>query len=101
MAYPKTTSFNLPLEELSDPCSLIRTQLEEQLNQDAKPLFGSMHTAMEKTTLGERFAHVGIPDFEYARTDLQAFYEHMGSLPIIQEDGMMPAWWDEVQPTPV
>ena len=39
-----------------------------------------MRTVIDETTLGDGFAHSGIPDFEYARTDLQVCFEYMDSL---------------------
>ena len=39
-----------------------------------------MRTVIDETTLGDGFAHSGIPDFEYARTDLRVCFEYMDSL---------------------
>jgi hypothetical protein len=89
----------------------------EQQKQDAEPFFASINAALDETmasagatrspdrfydaitTLGDRFAHLGIPDFEYPRTDLPASFSHIGSLPTVglQEEWTLPAWWDEVR----
>jgi hypothetical protein len=41
---------------------------------------------------------LGIPDYEYPRTDLPSSFEHIGVLPTIglQEEWRKPDWWDEM-----
>jgi hypothetical protein len=75
--------------------------LEEQLIQDSQPLFGSMHTAMDETTLGDRFAHLAFRTLNMHALICRRASNTWAPLPTIQEDGMMPAWWDDVRPTAV
>jgi len=48
-------------------------------------------------TLGDISLHLGIPDFEYPRTDLPPSFEFIGALPTVGlTDEDLPEWWDEV-----
>ena len=86
-----------------------------QTKQDNDPWTMKINTAVERAmasagatyapgrfhdsifTLGDFSLHLGIPDFEYPRTDLPPSFEFIGALPtvgLINEE--LPEWWDEV-----
>jgi UDP:flavonoid glycosyltransferase YjiC (YdhE family) len=88
---------------------------EAQLEADEKLFFASVNKGMAKmmqscgatkppgrffnamASLGDRFLHAGMPDFEYPRSDLPPSFEYIGPLPSVGlVDGKMPDWWDEI-----